>query len=730
MAFLEEDDHWQDFAHFAQQMEEKVLSGHVDQERLLDKLRSAQCNRERVRICLDEQQVEHNLTGYASFLRQQMVSHEKSDEEAQAMRQQGNQLFKEKQYADALEAYSAAIAKAETKNSASGSTSTDQQPTSELATCISNRSAVLFTLRNFDQCMQDIQLAIDCGYQPVDKLLTRKQQCEQMIAQQKDIDRLTTGNESEPTFTADNPLIGSTSNKVAIKRDPVKGRLIQAKEDIGFGEKLLQENPFAFLLDHQYYLAFCAHCMQQLHGRGLPCQGCDHVLYCSDNCRLQADKSYHPMECNRTLDLQSDIGIAYLTVRILFTVGIDKILSLDWNDLQSNQSNDACKPYSADYTSILSLMSHETEIEPKQNLFYIFTAILIKCVLQQLNVVLLSDREQEEKLCTVLLLHLQQMNSNLVSSVNHVFLDPDRKDGLVGGEQMNVGVAFYPALSLFNHSCKPNVISLFQGSQVTLSAACRVRAGEELFFCYGPSVQNSSRQDRQQALRQQYFFDCRCTACESGAESKLRAFLCCDCNGALIVNRDKSNKCLNCRKQNQPVSIELYASSMAAVRQARVYMQQKNYDQALDDYVQAYQQLTDCLHRHNLDLRRCLEDICQCYAMLGHFKIAAEYCGVVLKITREVFGAESVEAASERVKLNSLRLRVIENLELDEQDRAVEMSRVLMPDIEDTIAQFERLSMQVKEKLTRNQLKQFDRFAELEILEQMVDRLRSFKPFD
>jgi len=87
-----------------------------------------------------------------------------------------------------------------------------------------------------------------------------------------------------------------------------------------------------------------------------------------------------------------------------------------------------------------------------------------------------------------------------------------------------VGACPYAILSLTNHSCAPNCFrqNYWQGN--VLRAICFIKQNEEISDCYGSHFSMEQTHDRQNDLRKQYYFDCRCIACDKGYH-----FLSCEC---------------------------------------------------------------------------------------------------------------------------------------------------------------------------------------------------------
>lgn len=92
----------------------------------------------------------------------------KSASESAKLRNEGNKLFQKNCYHEALEVYSCSILNAPIESHGN-----------ELSLALANRSAVLFHLREYHQCLEDIQQALSRGY-PYElsyKLFDRQGKC-------------------------------------------------------------------------------------------------------------------------------------------------------------------------------------------------------------------------------------------------------------------------------------------------------------------------------------------------------------------------------------------------------------------------------------------------------------------------------------------------------------------------------------------------------------------------
>lgn len=56
---------------------------------------------------------------------------------------------------------------------------------------------------------------------------------------------------------------------------------------------------------------------------------------------------------------------------------------------------------------------------------------------------------------------------------------------VVNRKPVRLATAFFPVLSLLNHSCSPNISVSFSGTAATVRASQPISSGQEIFHCYG-----------------------------------------------------------------------------------------------------------------------------------------------------------------------------------------------------------------------------------------------------
>lgn len=82
-------------------------------------------------------------------------------------------------------------------------------------------------------------------------------------------------------------------------------------------------------------------------------------------------------------------------------------------------------------------------------------------------------------------------------------------------DDTKLGIGFDPILCSANHSCDPNVVTMFNQPRQLLRALKPIKKGEEITMKYVDVTNPFSI--RQAELREAYFFGCKCIKCKKGA---------------------------------------------------------------------------------------------------------------------------------------------------------------------------------------------------------------------
>lgn len=195
---------------------------------------------------------------------------EKDNGEANRLRLLGNQHYKAAQFYDALVCYNKSLCQA-----APGSP--------EFSLAFANRSAIYMELKEYEMCLENIKLAVDCGY-PNDKLETL------MKRQEKCLDLLEVI-EYDPN---DNPwnffkLSHSVNAKIPFVVDAIElgeskkfGRHLFTNRALKAGDIIAIEAPFHKFIMNSARFSNCANCLKSEKLNLFPCCECSYSKFLLD----------------------------------------------------------------------------------------------------------------------------------------------------------------------------------------------------------------------------------------------------------------------------------------------------------------------------------------------------------------------------------------------------------------------------------------------------------------
>lgn len=421
------------------------------------------------------------------------------------------------------------------------------------------RSAALFHLKHYKECLRDIELAIEFGYPETThyKLFARQgsiylatgNTAEATACFKKALDNLQTaglsakasatwqanigkqmencrkgtgkrssGKDFEGTKMLVPVLTGEANEKypnasvaVKVRYDTSCGRHTVADKDIKVGDILVSEVPFAaVMLPGEYTTNHCYQCFAGTEAP-VPCCQCSTVLFCSRECRDQAWQRYHWAECSfgELLKPSMCAKIGHLAARLLMQQGIESVVSYVKSPAVENASHDqwgfnAEGVYdSSSYDSVYHLVTN-TRLRSAEDLFD-FT--ILSCVLVKIMIAsgFLKDTAADiELIGGAVLRQLQIIQCNAVRIIE--LTRPTKFDD---PKPEAVGVALYSTAALINHSCDPNADLNFYGDMVVVRAIRNIHEGEEICISYGPLFYETKPRMRHNQLKGVYFFNCK-----------------------------------------------------------------------------------------------------------------------------------------------------------------------------------------------------------------------------
>ena len=113
-----------------------------------------------------------------------------------------------------------------------------------------------------------------------------------------------------------NPKFPSLYKGLTVKYDSDRGRHVIATENIKCGSYIACEEPIVSYLWSEHMMSHCTNCYQ--HVRSLvPCCTCSLVIFCSEQCRSEAWKSFHQFECKAVEAMTSVYQNIFVAYRII-----------------------------------------------------------------------------------------------------------------------------------------------------------------------------------------------------------------------------------------------------------------------------------------------------------------------------------------------------------------------------------------------------------------------------
>ncbi|XP_050177592.1 SET and MYND domain-containing protein 4 [Myiozetetes cayanensis] len=519
----------------------------------------------------------------------------------------------------------------------------------------------------------------------------------------------------------ENDSISGASSSLSLSYDTERGRHLVASQDIVPGQSLLKEEAFVSVLwpgeslplqdsetawDTRVTNAdlYCHRCLRQLLA-SVPCQGCSYAKYCSQDCADVAWEQYHRTECSLGALLLTLGVFCHVALRTVLLAGFAEVNRLvegsHSGDKDPHNPKAGCKclseapeagagargipgcnnsgQYHSSYQAVFHLLPHAEQHSPEHKFLCTLSVVAMCKQLQEagLHAAVLNQESSEQwpkpksseqtsgelspKLKTVaeaMLRHVLQLQCNAQAITVMQELGPG--DGaVVNKKPVRLATAFFPVLSLLNHSCCPNTSVAFSGTAATVRASQPIPRGQEIFHCYGPHQCRMGAAERQQLLSQ-YFFECRCRACLDELESDVKS----------VVSMRNSFCCPSCRAPMQGEEDLLCCSNEACATS----VSRENLSCRLQDLQQQIKKALDLLRDGKADwaikmLQKCqmdagnflspehllmgeMEDhLAQVYATLGKWQEAARHLKKSIGIVEMHHGPSSVETGHELFKL-------------------------------------------------------------------------------
>ncbi|XP_046753146.1 SET and MYND domain-containing protein 4-like [Diprion similis] len=463
------------------------------------------------------------------------------------LRNTGNHSFASGQYYTAVKQYTESIVCA-------------LDSSEELALAYANRSAALFKINKYSDCVEDIDRALNLKYPDrlKIKLYKRKElslaalgrpgidtSCQDTLNSLKKMDLQEDEKDKSknklpelssvpsvskspanvprhlpPTLLTSNPNIPSASDAVTIKFSRKFGRHLVATRKIKPGEILILEKPYCSRLVLRNVYTHCSYCLHASWNM-IPCQYCINVAYCSERCRNKAWDDYHEVECS-VVGLLLGYGfnnILWLSLRMAITA-TEKGTKLDAlkHELKTiDNSTDPCtKGYcdngkfcSDKYHSIYSLTDNIDKCSAENLIVRPLWAAITVCTLAS------ESRMFGKKLSINTLANNQDVifvGKLILKNIHTLIINTQTFGPPRNSENKDLGHAVMAVSSLLNHSCDANTIKQWYADCMATYAVYPIEQGEQVFTNYGPRFDLMDKRERQGHLNR-WHINCDCLPC-------------------------------------------------------------------------------------------------------------------------------------------------------------------------------------------------------------------------
>eukprot|EP00064_Thunnus_orientalis_P022380 superscaffoldBa00007478_g22574 len=127
--------------------------------------------------------------------------------------------------------------------------------------------------------------------------------------------------------------------------------------------------------------------------------------------------------------------------------------------------------------------------------------------------ILAKKKAQKERCVSEKILPIGEMQSHVEDVTCNGFTIED-------DELSHMGTAVYPDVALINHSCLPSVIVTYNGTVAEVRAVKDMKPGDEVLISYIDLLYPTD--DRNNMLRESYYFTCDCQECKSRSKDKMK----------------------------------------------------------------------------------------------------------------------------------------------------------------------------------------------------------------
>uniref|UniRef100_A0A665TQB3 [histone H3]-lysine(4) N-trimethyltransferase n=1 Tax=Echeneis naucrates TaxID=173247 RepID=A0A665TQB3_ECHNA len=242
---------------------------------------------------------------------------------------------------------------------------------------------------------------------------------------------------------------------------PGKGRGLRVTRAFKVGELLFSSRPYSYVLSVNERSCYCEFCFTRKEVLAR-CGKCKKAFYCNAKCQ-KGDWPMHKLECSAMTAFGENwcpSEMARLVARIIW---IPASRMLNKNKREMNE---------ADIAAMHRFYSKHLEFPDQKGLLTLLSQVAC-------NGFTVEDEE-----------------------LSHI------------------GTAVYPDVALINHSCLPSVTVTYNGTSAEVRAVQDMKPGDEVLISYIDLLYSTD--DRNNRLRESYYFTCDCQECKTKSKDKAK----------------------------------------------------------------------------------------------------------------------------------------------------------------------------------------------------------------
>lgn len=352
----------------------------------------------------------------------------------------------------------------------------------------SNRSALLYAIKAYKACLNDIDICFNMGCTDqslADKLAKRRRECYRNIL--RDDKRLIIDNTFFKFDVKRNPQIPCTILDVGVVKNTNKLKIVAAR-DIKVGTVVAQETAYVCKLGFTHEHLACFYC-HKFDLNLIPCDRCCEVMFCSETCKVRCNKEFHDIECQIMHCIKFPQTGPLCKMNIKAAIKMRQKCS-SWKEFTEASKNIGVERMERssvneiyDVNNKFSLLCLDNDLHFLYGELFnssIFTAIVIYYLLEVPSFFPVKQEDKDEAIQA-----FARVMVNLclfcrpLEIINHTI---DAVTGILKYANPNFG--WFSFTGKLKHCCDANLLVLGLNNQVSLLAIKPINKGDELTISY------------------------------------------------------------------------------------------------------------------------------------------------------------------------------------------------------------------------------------------------------